>query len=132
MILLDTHALVWWVAEDNGLLSAKAREAIEQAQRSEAVAVSAISVWELALLTSRDALRLALDLRSWVEELRSVRRVTFIPVDPEIAIDSVTLPGTFHADPADRIIVATARRTGRLLVTVDRKIRAYPHVRTVW
>jgi PIN domain nuclease of toxin-antitoxin system len=61
-----------------------------------------------------------------------VEAVSFVPVDNDIAVKSIELPGEFHKDPADRIIVATARKLGAPLVTVDDRIRSYPHVRTLW
>jgi PIN domain nuclease of toxin-antitoxin system len=73
-----------------------------------------------------------MDLREWLAIVSQVDNVRFIPVDNGIAVESESLPGEFHRDPADRMIVATARKLGAILVTMDEKIRNYPHVRTVW
>lgn len=131
MIILDTHVLVWWVA-DPRRLSAKARKAIETAKKEGSVAISAISVWEVGMLVARNRLQLTMDVRVWIEKIRELPFVRFLPVDTEVALDSVFLPGNLHADPADRIIVATARQLGASLVTSDSKIRRYAHVVSVW
>ena len=131
MILLDTHALIWWV---NGRqeLSLRADQAIARGLRDGGVAVSSISAWEIAMLVARDRLVLSLDTGRWLARVGEIDGVRFIPVDNEIAVESVSLPGNFHKDPADRVIVATARRFAALLVTVDEKLHSYAHVRTIW
>jgi PIN domain nuclease of toxin-antitoxin system len=71
-------------------------------------------------------------LAGWLATVKTIPTVRFLSVDIEIAVKSVELPGSFHKDPADRIIVATARNHALALVTADERIRAYPHVRTIW
>lgn len=131
MILLDTHVWVWWLGRPEQL-SRAARQALQRNLATGSVGISSFSVWELALLVERKRLRLAVDLGAWVAETERIRGVTFHPVDNGIALHSVNLPGSFHPDPADRILVATARRLGATLVTGDAKIRKYPHVKTLW
>lgn len=131
MIVLDTHTVVWWVSGD-ATLSKKAKAAIEQELDGGEIIVSAISAWEIAMLVEREKLVLSLDVASWLKTVSAIDVIRFVPVDPEIAINSVNLPGEFHKDPADRMIVATARKFGVPLVTKDEKIRAYAHVKTVW
>jgi len=131
VIVLDTHTVVWWVSGD-ATLSKKAKAAIEQELDGGEILVSAISAWEIAMLVEREKLVLSLDVASWLHTVSAIDAVRFVPVDPEIAINSVNLPGEFHKDPADRMIVATARKFGVPLVTKDEKIRAYAHVKTVW
>ena len=131
MIVLDTHALVWWVAGDS-TLSKKAKAAIEQELSGGEIIVSAISAWEIAMLVEREKLVLSMDVGSWLATVSGVGAVRFMPVDTEIAIKSVDLPGDFHKDPADRMIVATARKLAVPLVTKDEKIRSYAHVKTIW
>ena len=131
MIVLDTHALVWWVAGDS-TLSKKAKAAIERELSGGEIIVSAISAWEIAMLVKREKLVLSMDVGSWLATVSAVEAVRFMPVDAEIAIKSVDLPGDFHKDPADRMIVATARKLAVPLVTKDEKIRSYAHVKTIW
>ena len=131
MIVLDTHTLVWWVTGDP-TLSKKAKNAIEQAQDGGTIIVSSISAWEIALLVERERLLLSMDVRSWLAIVAEIESVQFLPVDIDIALNSVDLPGEFHKDPADRMIVATARKLAMPLVTKDEKMRAYAHVKTIW
>ncbi|MFH1176900.1 MAG: type II toxin-antitoxin system VapC family toxin [Acidobacteriota bacterium] len=131
MILLDTHAWVWWVAEPR-LLSARARETIDGAVSSEGVAVSAISAWEVAMLTKRGRLELTLEVEDWITSSERLPFLTIVPIDARIAVRAVTLPPPLHDDPADRIIAATSLALDARLVTKDRRLRAYPPLRTVW
>ena len=131
MIVLDTHALVWWVTGD-ATLSKKARKAIEREQSGGAIIVSAISAWEISMLVAHGRLVLAMDVSSWLATVAEIEAVRFVPVDVEIAAKSVELPGEFHKDPADRMIVATARKLSVALVTKDDKILNYSHVKTIW
>lgn len=131
MIVLDTHALVWW-ASGSAELSAKAKSAIDRECREGQIVVSAISAWEIAMLVEREKLVLSMDVEMWLDTVADIDAVCFFPVDVDISIKSVQLPGAFHRDPADRMIVATARKLAAPLVTRDEKIRAYKHVRTIW
>jgi PIN domain nuclease of toxin-antitoxin system len=131
VIVLDTHALVWWVSGDD-TLSRKARQAIEQELAGGEIVVSAISAWEIAMLVEREKLVLSMEVERWLSTVAQIEAVRIVPVDVEISIKSVNLPGEFHKDPADRMIVATARKFAIPLVTKDEKIRAYPHVKTIW
>ena len=133
MIVLDTHALIWAV-EGDGRLGTSASRLIEETVQAGRVAVSAITPWEIALLVERRRLRLGREVREWIAQALALPGVTLIPIEPAIAIDAVRLPGKFHADPADRFIVATARHLQVPLLTADRKILAYSeagHVRAV-
>lgn len=131
MIVLDTHVWVWWV-NDSPELSAAARGRIEAALAEDGVRISSISAWEVALLVSRNRLRLALDVTEWIARTETLAPVRFVPVNNAVALRSVLLPPPFHADPADRIIVATALELGATLITRDRRIRDYAHVNTAW
>jgi PIN domain nuclease of toxin-antitoxin system len=131
VIVLDTHALLWWVNDPNSL-SKPAIKAIDTALQSNLVYVSCISSWEVALLVERGRLRLALDVRDWICRCEALPFLTFVPVSNAIAIESVRLPDFPHNDPADRIIAATALSLGAMLVTKDNKLRNYPHVKTIW
>ena len=96
------------------------------------VIISSITVWEISMLIEKDRISLTMDIENWVKEVEAIEGVRFMPVDNEIAIKSTKLPGEFHKDPSDRIIVATARKLAVPLVTIDKKIITYPHVQTVW
>lgn len=132
MIVLDTHVLIWWVSGATDQLSPAAQQAIEQEMVDGKIAVSSISAWELAMLVAKGRLALSMDVSEWLTCVGQIESVSFIPVDNIIAVKSTELPGEFHKDPADRIIVATARKVAAPLVTADEKILAYPHVRTIW
>ena len=84
------------------------------------------------MLVAKQRLHLSMDVSAWLATAATIEGIRFVAVDMEIALKSTELPGEFHKDPADRIIVATARRFGLALVTADEKIRAYPHVKTFW
>lgn len=132
MIVLDTHVLLWWASGEHASLSPAALRAIDAELEGGRIAISSISAWELAMLVARDRVALSIDTGQWLALAGQVEAVEFVPVDNDIAVRSVELPGEFHKDPADRIIVATARNLGAPLVTADEKIRAYPHLRTIW
>ena len=131
MIVLDTHAWLWWISNPEKLGPAAA-SAIEQAVTQNGILLSSISTWEIALLVAKGRLTLSIDVHDWVRKTESLPFVRFMPVDNTIALRSVALPEKFHADPADRIITATALTTGLPLVTKDKKIRACSFVRTIW
>lgn len=131
MIVLDTHALVWWVSGD-ATLSRKARKTIEKEMEDGEILISAISALEIAMLVEREKLVLSMEVERWMNTVSEIDAVRIVPMDVEILVKSVNLPGEFHKDPADRMIVATARKFSVPLVTKDDKIRAHPHVKTVW
>ncbi|MEA2239590.1 MAG: hypothetical protein QOC81_4314 [Thermoanaerobaculia bacterium] len=126
MILLDTHVWIWWVQDDP--MPGGLRMTIEYGA-SEGLAVSAFSCWEVAKLVERGRLELARDLDEWLDLALRPSGVRLIPLTPEIARASTQLPGNFHRDPADQIIVATSRVMDLRLATCDEKILAYPYVR---
>ncbi len=131
MIVLDTHAWVWFVSNPE-LLSQKANRTIERAVVDENVFISSISAWEVALLTSKKRLLLSMEVADWIKKSEMLPFVNFIPVDNSIAVKSVNLPQPFHSDPADRIIIATTISLGASLITKDERILKYPHVKTIW
>jgi PIN domain nuclease of toxin-antitoxin system len=131
MIVLDTHAWIWLIDSPERLGSA-AQKAIAAARKQKAVFVSSISAWEIHMLCARGRLRFSVDPEVWISRCERIAFLRFIPVDNEIARLAVNLPGNFHADPADRMIVATARFLGAPVITRDEKIRGYSHVKSVW
>ena len=129
-MVLDTHALVWWVS--GGPLSARARDAIARSARTGALRASSITVWEIAMLVARGRLELTLDVVEWLARVEAIESLRFVPVDNRIALASTSLPGEAPRDPADRLIVATARSLDAPLVTRDARLAAYRHVQTLW
>ena len=133
MIVLDTHVLIWAV-EDERRLGAEARAAIAAASDADDIGISAITPWEIALLVERGRLRLAQEVGAWIRSVLALPGIKLLPIDPATATDSARLPGTFRADPADRLIIATARQCGAPLLTADFAILSYAaggHVQTI-
>jgi PIN domain nuclease of toxin-antitoxin system len=129
MIVLDTHAWIWWVDGDRRLT--QSQRSVISAEEANLIGVSAISCWEVAKLVELGRVVLSCSLEDWLDQALSYPGVQLIALTPEIAVESTRLPGDFHRDPADQIIVATARVYGCPLVTSDEKILRYPHVTTV-
>ena len=129
MILLDTHVLAW-AANDSKLLSRAAASAIRRARRDGGLAVSAITVWELALLVARGKVQVYGSIEKSLRLL--LEGVTILPITTEIAALATQFPDDYPRDPADRLIGATARAEGLTLVTRDEKIRRCPLLKTVW
>jgi PIN domain nuclease of toxin-antitoxin system len=121
LLLLDTHVLVWLVLGER-MLRTQAREAVHEASRQDRILVSAITPWEIGVLASKKRIDLHRDVMEWVRGALSFAGVTLVPLEPEIAVASTCLPWEMHADPADRILVATARHLGATLVTADRAL----------
>jgi PIN domain nuclease of toxin-antitoxin system len=125
MILLDTHIWFWWVSTPE-LLSKNQRDFLNATD--EQVAVSIISLWEIALLESKGKIQLPCPVSDWFHLALDEPMVTVLDLSAEIIIDANNLPGEFHRDPADRMIVATSRILRAPLITADEKILKYPHV----
>ena len=128
MIVLDTHVWIWWVHGDP---LTDAQNEIIQAHESTVIGISAISCWEIAKLVEYNRLELPYPIEEWMPQALSYPSVRLLELTPEIAIESANLPPAFHRDPADQIIVATARIYNCPLVTSDRQILNYPHVQTI-
>ena len=119
--LLDTHVLIWWLS-DRMQLSPRQREVVEATTPDGPVFVSDISLWEVAMLASLGRIRLALPLREWLDKAVAPPLVRRHGISPAVATEVAALPDSFHRDPADRILVATARVLGATLLTNDRRI----------
>lgn len=128
MVVLDTHAWIWWCTTPERLSTA-ARQACE---RADVRLVPAISAWEVGMLVAKGRLGLDRDVSSWVDEALSLPGVQLAPLSPRIALRASALPGELHGDPADRMVVATAQEYACALITKDDLILRYPHVRAVW
>jgi PIN domain nuclease of toxin-antitoxin system len=119
--LLDTHAWVWWVQADPRL-DRRTVAALDALPADDRPAISDISLWEVAMLVALGRLTLGEPLASWLAAAADPRTVQVLPVTPAIAAEVAALPDTFPRDPADRVIVATCRTLGRMLLTRDRAI----------
>jgi PIN domain nuclease of toxin-antitoxin system len=131
VIVLDTHVLVWWVS-GSGRLSTRADRAIRQGLRRSPLLASAITVLEIVTAVRRGRLELRSPVDQWVADLQALPELRFEPVSVEIARIAGSFPDAMPGDPADRIIVATARALGAPLVTADARLRSSPEVPTVW
>ena len=129
--LLDTHAWVWWVTEDRRL-SATARRVIERSQAKGDLSLSLISVWEIAKKVEKLQLVLDRPVDQWLELALARPGLHLIEPTRPILVESCKLPPPFHGDPADQLIVATARDRDAAIITKDERIRAYTHVRSFW
>jgi len=121
LLLVDTHTLVWML-EEGPRLGVQTAEALNRAGWENRIAVSAITPWEIGLLVSMGRLRLGADVMQWIRAALAKPGVRLAPLEPEIAVASTRLPWEMHADPADRILVATARHLGATFVTADRAL----------
>jgi PIN domain nuclease of toxin-antitoxin system len=128
VIVLDTATWIWR-ASDPKRLPASVRRLLGQTERA---LVSAISVWEVAMLVAKRRIQLDRPVEQWVDLALALPGIQLAPLEPAIAVRSTKLPGSFHPDPADRIIVATALEHAVPILTPDERIRSYPHVQSVW
>jgi len=129
MIVLDTHIWVWWVHGEARLTTTQA--AIIAEHETGVIGISAISCWEIAKLVEYRRLSLPCGVAEWFQQALAYPGVQLLELTPEIAVASTQLPGTFHRDPADQLIVATARVYDCPLITADARIVNYAHVKVV-
>lgn len=126
MIVLDTHIWIWWV-HGSKQLTQDYYDYIQE-QEVQGLGVSPISCWEIAKLVEHSRLMLPCPVEQWLNQALTYPGVRLLELTPRVCVESTQLPGDFHRDPADQIIVATARVYNCPLVTVDSKIKSYPHV----
>jgi PIN domain nuclease of toxin-antitoxin system len=129
MILLDTHVLTL-LASEPSKLSRKASEAIRRASQETGIAISAITLWELAWLANHDRLKITGTTEAFVEQI--VSRTAIRPISVKIAVLANQLPANYPGDLCDRLIGATALAEGIALITKDSKIRARKEIKTIW
>ena len=130
-LLLDTHYWIWLQYGAKPALTSKEIRIVDQAATRGNLLLSVISVWELGVLEAKGRVRLQTPCDQWVREALATPGLSLAPLTPEIALESSRLPGLFHGDPADRIIVATARSLGARLLTRDQKMIEYGQQRHV-
>ncbi|MCC7180396.1 MAG: type II toxin-antitoxin system VapC family toxin [Acidobacteria bacterium] len=130
-VVLDTHAWLWWASADKRL-SRRAASSIRKAQAQGDLWVSMISVWELAKKIEKGQLTLDRRLDDWLDVALTLDGLHLAELTRPVLMESCALPQPFHGDPADQIIVATARTFTATLVTRDDRLRGYEHVRTLW
>jgi len=130
VILVDTHVVVW-LAFDQDQISRKARAAIDNARRNgDGLAISDITLLELATLASKGRIQLDISLESFLQEVEA--RFVVRPISGRACVLAIGLPAAYPKDPADRIIGATALVEGLSLLTADRKIRRSKALQTIW
>lgn len=129
MYLLDTN--VWlWMVEEPSHIPARMQNIVNNADNYP-FCLSAISVWEVAKKVSLGKLRLSVPIQDWIDKATNDTYIHILPLSIQVSVESTQLPGEFHKDPADQIIVATARHHNLIILTADRLIQSYPYVKTV-
>jgi PIN domain nuclease of toxin-antitoxin system len=131
LLLLDTHCWLWAQLGQINRLSRPALAVLRNAESSGNLRISLISVWELGMLQQHGRVALPMNIGNWVNEALTKPGISVLPLTPEIAIESSNLPGNLHGDPADRIIVATARAWNATLLTKDQRLIEYSSQRHV-
>jgi PIN domain nuclease of toxin-antitoxin system len=121
-VLLDTHFWVWWLTPASPLSVAE-RGALDQLAEQRKLAISAISLWEVQMLHAKGRLELPVSVAEWLGQAAAEDLVALLPFDVDVVLALDALPAAFHGDPADRVIVATARSLGMPLATRDAAIR---------
>jgi PIN domain nuclease of toxin-antitoxin system len=123
-ILLDTHVWIWFI-NGNEKLAKPIQKKIDTAIQQNRIGIAAISLWEVGMLESKNRITLGMPCLEWISQSIEATHLQVLPLTPAIAVESCSLPGTFHGDPADCLIVATARVEGFTLLTRDTKILEY-------
>jgi len=127
-VLLDTHILIWWRLGGGQLTRPQAQLLAELEKRGESAFISAITLWELGKMVEHGRLQIGQPLDLWLEEIENHPFITVVPITSRIVAESVALGEDFHKDPADQIIVATARCLGLRLITADERIHRWGKV----
>lgn len=134
MLVLDTHIWIWLMAGDRKIVDSGYLSHIKKAVKNSCIKISSISLWEVSMLNMKGRIALTENSLDWLKKALSAPGISLAPLTPEIAADSAGLPDNFHGDPADRIIVSTARILNAELLTFDQQILTYAangHVKTI-
>jgi PIN domain nuclease of toxin-antitoxin system len=129
--LLDTHTWIWWNM-DPQKLSRKVKAIIGSASHYEELLISAISPWEFCKLLEKGRLDVTCDPGEWIIQALDMPKLRLVPLSPLLAYRSTVLPPPFHDDPADQIIVASARQENATILTKDQRILGYQGARSIW
>jgi PIN domain nuclease of toxin-antitoxin system len=129
--LLDTHVWIWWNMRPQNL-SKKVAKLIENEDSYEELLLSAISPWEFSKLLEKGKLGISYNPEEWIHAALEMPKLRIVPLTPSIAYRSTVLPKPFHDDPADQLIVATAREENATILTKDKRILEYPYVQSLW
>ena len=129
--LLDTHTWIWWNMNPQKL-SKKVKEIIGKSDLYDEMLLSAISPWEFSKLLEKKRIGISCNPEDWINVALDMPKLRIIPLSPILSYRSTILPQPFHNDPADQIIVATARAENATLLTKDEKIHAYENVKSLW
>jgi len=129
--LLDTHVWIWWHMHPQNL-SRKITSLIKKMDRYDELLLSAISPWEFSKLLEKGRIGISCDPESWINSALDMPKLRLVPLSPVLAYRSTILPPPFHGDPADQIIVATAREEKATILTRDKIILKNKHVRSLW
>lgn len=129
--LLDTHTWIWWNMRPQNL-SRKVIKVIENEDGYEELLLSAISPWEFCKLLEKGRLGISCHPEEWIETALEMRKLRLVPLTPAIAYRSTILPKPFHGDPADQLIVSTARQENAIVITKDKRILSYKDVKSLW
>lgn len=129
--LLDTHTWIWWNMRPQNL-SRKVIKLIENEDEYDELLLSAISPWEFSKLLEKGRIGISYNPEEWIKAALDMPKLRYVHITPMIAYRSTILPKPFHDDPADQIIVATAREENATIITKDKRIKNYQHVQTFW
>ena len=129
--VLDTHTWIWWNMSPDKL-SRRVKGIIGNAQSYEELLLSAISPWEFSKLLEKGRIGISCNPEDWIETALEMPKLRLVPLSPILAYRSTVLPQPFHDDPADQIIVATAREEKATILTKDQRILSYRHVKSLW
>jgi PIN domain nuclease of toxin-antitoxin system len=129
--LLDTHTWIWWHMHPQNL-SRKVKILIGNASRYDELLLSAISPWEFSKLLEKGRIGISCEPEGWINAALDLPKLRLVHLSPILAYRSTILPQPFHNDPADQIIVATAREENATVITKDKNILEYKHVKSLW
>ena len=129
--LLDTHTWIWWHMNPSKL-SKKVKQLISTTEKYDELLLSAISPWEFCKLLEKNKIGISCNPEDWLITALNMPKFRLIALSPGIAYRSTVLPQPFHDDPGDQIIVATAREENAIILTKDKRIQNYKHVKSLW
>lgn len=129
--LLDTHTWIWWHMNPSSL-SEKVKRLISSTDKYDELLLSAISPWEFSKLLEKNRLGISCNVEDWLMKAFEMPKFRLVPLSPILAYRSTILPQPFHNDPADQIIVATAREENATILTKDKLLLKYNHVKSIW